>query len=112
MRPKVTEEITGAIADSINYAIDEMRRLVTGINAAALQVTAATQEAQTVSGQLLQAAQKQATEIQGTGQSVAQMAQSMNEVSKSAGDSAKVARDLAAAPRRRARRRCRTRSAA
>jgi twitching motility protein PilJ len=91
VRPKVTEEITGAIADSINYAVGEMRRLVTGINAAALQVTAATQEARTVTAQLLQAAQKQSTEIQGTGQSVAQMVQSMNEASKSAGDSAKVA---------------------
>src|SRR6266436_675914 len=68
-RAKVTEDITGAIADSINYTIDELRRLVTGITGAAQQVTAATQEAQ----------------------SVAQMAQSMNEVSKSANDSAKVA---------------------
>ena len=91
VRPKVTEEITGAIADSINYAVGEMRRLVTGINAAALQVTSATQEAKKVSGQLLQAAQKQSTEIQGTGQSVAQMALSMNEASKNAGVSAKVA---------------------
>ncbi len=91
VRPKVTEEITGAIADSINYAITEMRRLVTGINAAALQVTSATEEAKIVTGHLLQAAQKQSTQIQGTGQSVAQMAQSMNEASKSAGDSAKVA---------------------
>ena len=91
VRAKVTEEVTGAIADSINYTIDELRRLVTGINGAAQQVTAATHEAQTVSTQLLQAAQKQATEIQGTGQSVTQMAQSMTEVSKSASDSAKVA---------------------
>ena len=44
-----------------------------------------------MSAQLLQAAQKQATEIQGTGQSVTQMAQSMSEVSKNANDSAKVA---------------------
>jgi twitching motility protein PilJ len=91
VRPKVTEEITGAIADSINYAVSEMRRLVTGINTAAQQVTSATQEAQTVTGQLLQAAQKQSTEIQGTGQSVSQMAQSMNDASKNASDSAKVA---------------------
>ena len=88
---KVTEDVTGAIADSINYTIEELRRLVTGINGAAQQVTAATREAQAVSGQLLQATQKQATEIQGTGLSVAQMAQSMTEVSRSAGDSAKVA---------------------
>jgi twitching motility protein PilJ len=91
VRPKVTEEITGAIADSINYAVAEMRRLVTGITAASVQVTAATQEAKTVTGQLLQAAQKQSTQIQGTGQSIVQMAQSMNEASKTAGASAKVA---------------------
>ncbi|HYL88812.1 MAG TPA: methyl-accepting chemotaxis protein [Burkholderiales bacterium] len=88
---KVTEHMTGAIADSINYTIDELRRLVAGINTAAQQVTVATQEAQTVSTQLLHAAQKQATEIQTTGQSVAQMAQSMNKVSTNADDSAKVA---------------------
>jgi twitching motility protein PilJ len=90
-RAQVTEEITGAIADSINYTIDELRRLVAGINTAAQQVTSATAEAQSTSSQLLQAAQKQAVEIQGTGQSVTQMARSMSEVSKSAGDSAKVA---------------------
>jgi len=90
-RAQVTEEITGAIADSINFTIDELRRLVEGITAAAQQVTAATQEAQTVSGQLLQAAQKQAAEIQGTGRSVAQMAQAMSNVSRSANESAKVA---------------------
>jgi twitching motility protein PilJ len=92
VRAKVTEDVTGAIADSINYTIDELRRLVTGITSAAGQVTAATQEAQTVTGQLLQAAQKQAAEIQGTGQSVAQMTVSMHEVSKSANDSAEVAK--------------------
>ena len=91
-KARVTEEITGAIADSINYTIDELRRLVSGITDAAQQVTSATAEAQSVSGQLLQAAQRQAAEIQGTGQSVAQMAQSMTGVSKSAGDSARVAR--------------------
>ena len=88
---KVTEHMTGAIADSINYTIDELRRLVAGINSASQQVTSATQEAETVSGKLLQAASKQAVEIQGAGQSVAQMAQSMTEVSKKANDSSKVA---------------------
>lgn len=92
VRAKVTEDVTGAIADSINYTIDELRRLVTGINGAAQQVTGATQEAQAIAGQLLLAAQKQAAEIQGTGQSVAQMTVSMQEVSRSANDSAHVAR--------------------
>jgi twitching motility protein PilJ len=90
VRAKVTEEITGAIADSINVTIDALRQLVAGVNTAAQQVTA-TADAQSISGQLLQAAQKQSTEIQGTGQSVVQMAQSMNDASKNANDSAKVA---------------------
>jgi twitching motility protein PilJ len=91
VRAKVTEEVTGAIADSINYTIDELRRLVTGITSAATEVTAATQQAQAVTGQLLQAAQKQSVEIQGTGRAVAAMTQAMTDVSKNAGDSAKVA---------------------
>jgi twitching motility protein PilJ len=91
VRAKVTEEVTGAIADSINYTIDELRRLVTGITSAAVEVTTATQQAQNVTGQLLQAAQRQSVEIQGTGRAVAQMTQTMTEVSKSAGESAKVA---------------------
>jgi twitching motility protein PilJ len=91
VRAQVTEHMTGAIADSINYTIDELRRLVAGITSASQQVTSATQEAETVTGKLLQAASKQAAEIQGAGQSVAQMAQSMTDVSKKAGDSSKVA---------------------
>ncbi|HEX5767152.1 MAG TPA: methyl-accepting chemotaxis protein, partial [Burkholderiales bacterium] len=91
VRAQVTEHMTGAIADSINYTIDELRRLVAGINNASQQVTSATQEAESVTGKLLQAASKQAAEIQGAGRSVAQMAQSMVEVSKKAGDSSKVA---------------------
>jgi twitching motility protein PilJ len=88
---QVTEHMTGAIADSINYTIDELRRLVAGINSASQQVTSATQEAESVTSKLLQAAQKQAAEIQGAGTSVAQMAQSMTEVSRKATDSSKVA---------------------
>ena len=97
VRAKVTEDMTGAIADSINYTIDELRRLVAGINDAAQQVTEATGEAQTVTGQLLQATERQAGEIQQTGQSVTQMAQSMNEVSLNANDTANVAKTSLAA---------------
>ncbi len=90
-RAKVTEEITGAIADSINYTIDQLRRLVAGVNTAAQQVTTATAEAQTISSQLLSAAQTQSTKIQGTGQSAVKMAQSMTNVSNNANESVKVA---------------------
>jgi twitching motility protein PilJ len=97
VRAKVTEAMTGAIADSINYTIDEMRRLVTGINDAAQQVTEATDDAQAVTGQLLQATRRQASKIEQTGQSVTQMALLMNEVSLNANDTAKVAETSLAA---------------
>ena len=87
----VTEDITGAIADSINYTIEELRRLVSGITKAADQVTSATGEAQKVATQLLVATQKQSNEIKTTGQSVLQIAQSINEVSGNATQSAQVA---------------------
>jgi twitching motility protein PilJ len=91
VQAKVTEHVTGAIADSINFAIGEMRRLVKGITDASIEVASATQEAQGVSSRLLEAAQKQAVEIQGAGTAVTQMAQSMIDVSRKAGDSSKVA---------------------
>lgn len=91
VRAKVTEDITGAIADSINYTIDELRGLVTEINKTSEQVTHASQQAQDISNELLDAAQKQSREIEDTSAQVLQMAQSINEVSANAAESARVA---------------------
>ncbi|MDP1704910.1 MAG: methyl-accepting chemotaxis protein, partial [Sulfurimicrobium sp.] len=91
VRAKVTEDITGAIADSINYTIDELRGLVTEINKTSEQVTQASQEAQNISTGLLEAAEKQSQEIEDTSSQVLQMAQSINEVSANAAESARVA---------------------
>jgi twitching motility protein PilJ len=88
----VSENITGAIADSINYTIEELRVLVGRINDAANRVTAATEIARLNSAQLLDAAERQSTEIQEAGQSALKMARSMTEVSSSATQSAQVAR--------------------
>ena len=88
----VSENITGAIADSINYTIEELRVLVGRINDAANRVTAATEIARQTSVQLLGAAERQSTEIQEAGQSALEMARSMNAVSGNATKSAQVAR--------------------
>lgn len=94
----VTESITGAIADSINYTIDSLRTLVGEINRATEQVTAASSEAQSVTTGLLAAAQKQSQQISEAGSAVQQMAQSIHDVSANAGQSAEVAqRSLQAA---------------
>ncbi|HKC43404.1 MAG TPA: methyl-accepting chemotaxis protein [Burkholderiales bacterium] len=88
----VTEDITGAIADSVNYTIEELRVLVGRINSAAAQVTIATESAQATSVKLLQAAERQSKEIQEAGASVLKMARAINEVSASASKSVSVAR--------------------
>src|SRR5580765_3538868 len=97
VKATVTEEITGAIADSVNFTIDELRGLVGRINAAAAQVTTATESAQQTSVQLLAAAEKQSVEIRQTSASVLSMARSLNEMSESASQSASVARQSLAA---------------
>lgn len=91
VRARVTEDITGAIADSINYAIDELRSLVVGVNKATEQVARASQEARGTSEHLLQASEKQSREIEETSSAVLQMADSINQVTASAAESAKVA---------------------
>ena len=93
----VSENITGAIADSINYTIEELRLLVGRINDAANRVTTATEIASQTSIELLTAAEKQSREIQDAGQSALEMARSMSEVSSSATQSAQVARQSLAA---------------
>ena len=93
----VTEDITGAIADSVNYTIEELRVLVGRINSAAAQVTSATESAQATSVKLLQAAERQSKEIQEAGASVLKMARAINEVSASASKSVSVARQSLAA---------------
>ncbi|THF63843.1 methyl-accepting chemotaxis protein [Pseudothauera nasutitermitis] len=92
IRATVSEDITGAIADSVNYTIEELSVLVRRINDAATRVTAATQSAQQTSSELLAATEKQAEELKSAGSTVEQMAQSMTESSARALQSAQVAR--------------------
>lgn len=92
VRATVSEDITGAIADSVNYTTDEFRKLVTRINMAAEQMGVATKDAESISRGLLIETQKQAKEIQGAGEAVQLMAQSIKEVDSSASRSANVAR--------------------
>ncbi len=91
VRAQVTEDITGAIADSMNYTIDELRNLVTGVNNAAIQVTQKTAHAQSISTELLDAAERQSKEIEDTTKQVLQVSRSISEVSSTAEEGARVA---------------------
>ncbi len=93
----VTEDITGAVADSINYTVEELRSLVRGINNAALQMDQAASQAGQVSDSLQQASKRQAEGIEGTSAAVVSLAQSVQQVSGNAAESARVAEQSLAA---------------
>ncbi len=87
----VTDDITGAIADAVNYTTDELRRLVSGVSSASDRVATASGEAQITAQELLAVAQRQAKDIRETGEAVELMAKSILEVDHSATQSARVA---------------------
>ena len=91
VKTTVTEDITGAIADSVNYAIDELRTLVTTINETSEQVSSSAQETQTTARHLADAAEHQAQRISSATTLINQIASSMDNVSKDSAESADVA---------------------
>lgn len=88
----VTEDITGAIADSVNYTVEELRSLVGQVQSTATRVTETTVQVDQTSTELLAASTEQLHEIRATGEAVLQMAGRINEVSAHAQHTAEVAR--------------------
>ena len=88
----VTEDITGAIADSVNYAVEALRKLVATINHSALQVDASARQTQSLGAQLGKASAIQGKQITSATESIAAMAASTEEVSGNAERAADVAR--------------------
>ena len=88
----VTEDITGAIADSVNYTVEELRQLVGNVQNTATRVAQTTAQVESTSTELLAASTEQLREIRETGQSVLDMASRINEVSAQAQQSSQVAR--------------------
>lgn len=88
----VTEDITGAIADSVNYTVEELRLLVGNVQNTVTRVAQTTSAVENTSTELLAASTEQLREIRETGQSVLTMAERINGVSSQAQESASVAR--------------------
>jgi twitching motility protein PilJ len=88
----VTEDITGAIADSINYAIEALRELVTTINQTSEQVSGATQESRATAMHLAEASEHQAEQITLANDSIKEMTSAIDQMSNDATESAEVAR--------------------
>ena len=100
IQPEVTEQITGAIADSINFAVREMRNLVYRIKNAAQQVAVESERSRQTATELTEATLRQAAQITETTDRVMEMAKSMQDMSKSAENSAEVAQGSVATAKR------------
>lgn len=87
----VSEDFTGAIADSINFAIDQLRDLVSRINDTSQEVAQYTQNTQQITNQLAEASEHQAQEIAGASTAINEIAHSIDHVSANAAESAEVA---------------------
>ncbi|MFU8877459.1 MAG: methyl-accepting chemotaxis protein [Wenzhouxiangellaceae bacterium] len=89
----VTEDVTGAIADSVNFAVEALRDLVSGVNSTARQVAAQAQETEATTTQLAEASEHQAREIRVATDTVNEMAKSFDQMARRSSESAEVAQN-------------------
>lgn len=88
----VSEDITGAIADSVNFAIEQLRTLVRTINDTSVKVTTAATDSSGVARQLAGASARQSRQMVSVSSAVTEMSKSIDRVSKNAKDSTSVAK--------------------
>jgi len=91
VKATVTEDMTGAIADSINFAVEQLRSLVQTITDTSVQVASSAQETQATAMHLAEAAEHQAQEISSASDRINEIAASINQVTKNSAESADVA---------------------
>jgi len=91
VRATVTEDMTGAIADAVNFAVEQLRELVTGINMTALTVSESAQETMDTTGQLAIASRQQAEQVREATDTINQMAHSFDGMAKRSRESTEVA---------------------
>ncbi|MBW3550988.1 MAG: methyl-accepting chemotaxis protein [Proteobacteria bacterium] len=91
VKATVTEDMTGAIADSINFAVEQLRSLVQTITDTSVQVASSAQETQATAMHLAEAAEHQAQEISSASGRISEIAASIDQVSRNSAESAEVA---------------------
>jgi methyl-accepting chemotaxis protein len=88
---EITEDVTGAIADSFNHMIYQLRQIVMDVQEATLQVSASANEIQSTAEQLAEGSSAQAEQIVDSSAALDEMAVSIQQVSENASLSATVA---------------------
>ena len=87
----VTEDFTGTIADSINFAIAELRSLVENVAGSSAKLARSADATSATSLQLAESAEHQAQEIAGVSAAINEMAITIDQVSSNSAESAAVA---------------------
>ncbi len=88
---EVTAEVTGAIADSFNYMIEQLRQIISNVQDTTLQVSAAASEIQATTEHLAAGSESQSDQIVNTSAAIDEMAVSIQQVSESATSASAVA---------------------
>jgi|GEM_PF-822935 len=88
---EVTADATGAIADSFNFMIEQLRTVISQVQDATLQVSSSANQIQTTAEHLSQGSESQAAQIVDTSAAMDEMAVSIQQVSENATQSAAVA---------------------
>jgi len=89
---EVTDEVTGAIADSVNFAVSEMRVLVEGMKTASFEVNNATDSTESLIARLLVSSDSQSEQITSAAKEVSEMTEAIARMSKTASQSSEQAR--------------------
>ena len=87
----VTDDMTGAIADSINFAVEQLRELVTGINITAQTVAESAQETMDITGKLAKASNEQAEQVRQVTDSINAMSETFDIMAERSSESSEVA---------------------
>jgi methyl-accepting chemotaxis protein len=96
---EVTADVTGAIADSFNFMIEQLRRIIRNVQNATLEVNLAANQIHRAAEQLAQGSEDQAREISVTTGAVRKVTASIRQVAENADASARVAQQSLASAR-------------
>jgi twitching motility protein PilJ len=91
VRATVTDDMTGAIADAVNFAVEQLRELVTGINITAQTVSESAQETMQTTGKLAVASGQQAEQVREATDTINEMAGSFDGMAQRSRESSEVA---------------------
>ena len=91
VKATVTDDMTGAIADSVNFAVEQLRELVTGINITAQTVSESASETMETTGKLAIASTQQAEQVEAATVTIHEMAESFDGMAERSRESNEVA---------------------